>query len=404
MSNDNLLTVSVSPHIRANISIPRIMWTVVIALMPAFLGSLWFFGIRALVITLLSVIAAIATEAIIQKFIGRKVTILDGSAVITGILLAFNLPPDVPLWMPVIGSVFGIIIGKHVFGGLGYNPLNPALVGRAFLLASWPIYMTASAWLSPAQAPLRPYEKDHKGEWVQYDDMTNGSIMMCGNAILDPTSKEYIEGYTGATPLNILKAANKNIKKANKDLENPEADEKIKQSAKVKITEAKKALRFLHSTKVLWNLAVGKVGGCIGETSAILLLIGGIALIILGYADYRIVISYFATVFILALIFSGYGFKGAMFHILSGGMFLGALFMATDMVTSPNTPKGRWIFGIGCGLLTIIIRMVGGYPEGVSYSILLMNVATPLIDRYTKPKVFGVKKEKVKEKPVEAKS
>ncbi len=315
------LLVSASPHIRSGISIPKVMWMVVISLIPAFIGSVWFFGLRAVLLTVLSIASAVASEAITEKAFGRPITIKDGSAVITGILLAFNLPPGVPFWVPIVGSAFAIIIVKQLFGGLGYNFLNPALAARAFLMVSWPSLMTGK-WLAPRTGYLAGFD-----------------------------------AITQATPLNLLKNGPPSV------------------------------IPHLNSAEVLKNLFFGNVGGCIGETSALLLLIGAGVLFAYKIIDYRIPLSYIATVFILTWVLPTPA--SPLFHLLAGGLILGAFFMATDYTTTPVTPKGRWIFGIGCGVITVMIRLWGGYPEGVSYSILLMNVATPLIDRLTRPRRFG---------------
>jgi len=315
------LLVSASPHIRSDISIPKVMWMVVISLIPAFIGSVWFFGLRAVLLTVLSIASAVASEAITEKAFGRPITIKDGSAVITGILLAFNLPPGVPFWVPIVGSAFAIIIVKQLFGGLGYNFLNPALAARAFLMVSWPSLMTGK-WLAPRTGYLGGFD-----------------------------------AITQATPLNLLKNGPPSV------------------------------IPHLNSAEVLKNLFFGNVGGCIGETSALLLLIGAGVLFAYKIIDYRIPLSYIATVFILTWVLPTPA--SPLFHLLAGGLILGAFFMATDYTTTPVTPKGRWIFGIGCGVITVMIRLWGGYPEGVSYSILLMNVATPLIDRLTRPRRFG---------------
>lgn len=335
-----LLLVSSSPHIRDDVSVPRIMYSVLIALLPALVGSVYFFGFRALWLILIAVATAVMTEALLQKVMGRPVTVTDGSAIITGTLLAFNLPGGVPYWMPAVGSAFAIAIGKMVFGGLGYNPLNPALLGRAFLLASWPVHMTT--------------------DWI-------------------PTTSGTMTGFdtvTRATPLNLLK-------EAHRALADPGATAD-------KITQAREAIEQLSTAS--GNLFWGNVSGCIGETSAVLLLLGAAYLLYKKYIDWRIPFLYIASVALLTWIFSGTGaaFSGdPLFHVLAGGLVLGAFFMATDMVTTPVTVKGRYIFGIGCGFLTVVIRLWGGYPEGVSYSILLMNGFTPLIDRWTRPKRFG---------------
>lgn len=328
-----LFTVSASPHISGRGNIDWAMRLVVIALMPAFVFSVYLYGLQALLITIVCIAACIATETVMQKMLGKPVTITDGSALLTGLLLAFNLPPGVPLWLPVVGSVFAIVFAKQLFGGLGYNFVNPALAGRAFLMASWPSLMT-KAWLPP----------------------TGGTL-------------SGIDGVTSATPLTLLK--------------NPSNFGSID----VLIPQ-------LNELGTLKNLFVGRIGGCIGETSALLLLIGGLFLIIIGIVDYRIVVGYLLSFTVLALVVPTRAH--VFFHLFSGGLFLGVFFMATDWVTSPVSKKGRWVFGVGCGVLTILIRVWGGYPEGVSYSILLMNVFTPVIDRFTRERIFGERK-KVKE-------
>ncbi len=339
--------VSASPHVRQNTSIQKVMFGVVIALVPAVVGSVYFYGLRALLLILLSCLAALVTEGVIQRLRGVPVTMGDGSALVTGILLAFNIPPGVPWWMPVVGSVFAIAIGKQVFGGVGYNPLNPALLGRAFLLASWPVQMT-TAWLP-----------SHGG--------TLSGLTLKG-----------VDVVTQATPLAVMRKVTEIIGDPN--------------STTHQIVQAREVLADLGSSESIANLFTGAVGGCIGETSAILLLIGAAYLMYKHYIEWRIPSTYILTVVILMWVFGGPSglFTGnALFHFLAGGLILGAFYMATDMVTSPVSPRGMIIFGVGCGVLTSVIRLIGGYPEGVSYSILLMNVATPLIDRHTRPKKFG---------------
>ena len=340
-TNEKLFVVTSSPHLRDTDSVSKIMWTVNIALLPAIVISVYFFGPKALWITLLSVFAAVATEGIIQKLSKKPLRIYDGSAVITGILLSFNVPASVPWWMPIVGSVFAIAIVKELFGGLGYNILNPALAARAFLLASWPVQMTAS-WIAPR----------------------GGTI-------------SGIDAITSATPLNLLKQSGKII--ASPEKFDP-----------AQVQAAQNAIAKLSSSYS--NLLIGNVGGCIGETSVIALLIGALILFYRHAIDWRIPFSYIGSVAVLAWVMGGTEglFTGNwIFHILSGGLILGAFFMATDMATSPLAARGQIIFGIGCGILTVAIRVWGGYPEGVSYSILLMNLTVPLIDRYTVPKVFG---------------
>jgi electron transport complex protein RnfD len=321
--------------------VKSVMYAVVLAMVPACVGAVYFFGLRALFIIVFASAAALLTEFVLQKATGKKVTIADGSALITGMLLAFNVPPGVPYWLPVAGSVFAIAIAKIPFGGLGYNPLNPALVGRAFLVASWPVYMTA-AWVPPSRGTLSG-----------------------------------INAITEATPLGVYRMSNLIL-----------AD---RAAGADQIAKATEYLNELYSVSSLKNLFFGNVGGCIGETSALLLLVGAAYLMIRGIINWRIPGTYIGTVAVLMFILGGRGaFTGnVLFQVLSGGLILGAFFMATDMVTSPVTPRGQIIFGVGCGLLTSIIRLKGGYPEGVSYSILIMNITVPLIDRFTRPRKFG---------------
>ncbi len=333
--------VSSSPHIFDHESVPKIMYSVSIALLPAAAGAVYFFGLRALWIMVIGIVAAIVTEAALCKLTKKPLTISDGSALLTGLLLTFNVSAQVPLWMPAIGSIFAIAVGKFVFGGLGFNPMNPALLGRAFLLASWPTHMT------------------------------NFNIIPRNGTISG------IDVITGATPLNVLKTCKGILQ--NSSLYPLE-----------RVNEAKQA--WIELSGSVGNLFWGNVGGCLGETSVFLLLIGAAFLLYKRYIGWKIPFSYIGTVALLSWIFGGKEglFTGyVLFHILSGGLILGAFFMATDMVTSPVTFWGRIIFGIGCGVITVLIRQVGGYPEGVSYSILLMNLLTPLLDRWTRPRVFG---------------
>lgn len=342
---DKKFFVSSSPHVFADDSIPKIMYTVVLSLVPAGIGAVYFFGARVLWIMLIAIVTAVATEALLQKMIKVVFTPWDGSAMLTGILLAYNLAPSVPLWLPAVGSFFAIAVGKMVFGGLGYNPMNPALLGRAFLLASWPTHMTIFANAVP------------RGGTVSGIDMM-----------------------TTATPLNVLKTAQGIL--AQPQQYTPE-----------QTREAGEAIGKLYDS--LDKLFIGQIGGCIGETSVILLLIGAAYLMYKRYIGWKIPFSYVGTVALLSWLFGGTEglFTGnPLFHILSGGLILGAFYMATDMVTSPVTFQGRIYFGVGCGIITFLIRRVGGYPEGVSYSILLMNLLTPLLDRWTRPKVFGGRK------------
>jgi len=311
MENSRFL-VSSSPHIRSGETTQKIMLDVIIALMPALLAGVFYFGLNALTLTAVAVAFAVATEAVMQKILGKPVTVNDLSAVVTGILIAFNVPVTLPLWMVAVGSIFAIAIAKQCFGGLGYNFINPALAARAMLLASWPVRKTG---------------------WV-----ATGA-----------------DAVSTATPLAILKGGE----------------------------AAGQALPGL------WDMFIGNIGGCIGETSVLALIIGGAYLLYRRVISYRIPLVYIATVAVLSFLFGGFDADTMIYNILAGGLFLGAIFMATDYSTSPMSPKGQIIFAIGCGFLTSLIRFYGGYPEGVSYSILIMNVATPLIDKYTMPRKFG---------------
>jgi len=334
--------VSGSPHIQTADSIPRIMYTVILTLVPAGIGAVYFFGLRALLIVIVAMISAVVTEAVAQAMMKRPLRISDGSALLTGLLVGYNVPVSVPLWMPAVGSLFAIAVGKMVFGGLGYNPMNPALLGRSFLLASWPTHMTIFRSAIPR----------------------GGTI-------------SGIDIMTEATPLNILKNSQVILKNPN--------DYTAEQLA-----QASDAIGKLYDS--IDTLFIGRIGGCLGETSVVLLLIGASYLMYKRYIGWKIPFTYIGTVALLSWIFGGTAglFSGnPLFHVLSGGLILGAFYMATDMVTTPITFKGRILFGIGCGVITVVIRQIGGYPEGVSYSILLMNLVTPLLDRWTRPKVFG---------------
>lgn len=302
---DRKLVVSSSPHLKSPESIQSIMVDVLVALFPAALMAVFLFGYHALVTMVVAMVAAMVTEAIIL----RKGNLFgDGSAAVTGLLLAMTLPPAPPWWVVVIGSVVAVGIGKHLFGGVGNNIFNPALVGRAVLVVSWGAHVAGDVWMRPA-----PF-----------------------NFTADVV--------TEATPL------------------------------------ASKAAE-------LGDLFIGTVSGCLGETSALALIIGGIWLYHRGHIDWRIPGAFIVLVFVLGL-FDG-GFNMGLYHVLAGGVLIGALFMATDMVTSPVTPVGKLIFGAGCGLITMVIRLFGAYPEGVMFSILLMNSLTPIIDNLTLPKRFG---------------
>lgn len=319
------LILSSSPHIHSGESIASTMHTVILALLPACLVGIYYFGLPALSVIILATVSCLIFEAAAQKAMKKKVTIYDGSAALTGILLAMNMPPSSPWWMVILGSLIAIGMGKHIYGGLGYNPFNPALVARVVLLISFPVQMTT--WTMP-----KP-------------------LLGSGDAV------------TGATPLGLIKESI--MKHGNIDA----------------IKDLSEGALFL-----------GNMGGSLGEVSAIAIILGAALLFYKGYITWHIPVSFIGSSFVFAGIFwviDPTRYADPFFHILTGGIMLGAFFMATDYVTSPMSGKGMIIFGAGCGLITMIIRLWGGYPEGVSFAILLMNSATPLIDRYTVPKRFG---------------
>lgn len=315
------LTVSASPHIRSEESIPKIMWSVNAALAPAALFSVYNFGMPAAVNLILCIAVCVFTEWFILKWQEKPMVINDGSAFMTGLLLAMNIPATLPWYMPVFGSIVAVGIAKHTMGGLGYNIFNPALVGRAFLLASWPIAMTT--WPTPQSMTAK------------------------------------LDAVTAATPLGVLKL---------------QGYEKM-------------VAVFGDKTDMYKSMLLGLRGGSLGETSALLLLLGGIFLIIRGYIHWQMPVCMIGTVGILTAIAG----QDPVFHMMSGGLILGAFYMATDMVTTPTTIKGQIIFAMGAGALTVLIRLKGGYPEGVCYAILLMNCLTPLIDRFVRPVKYGTR-------------
>ena len=324
----NKLTLSGSPHVHGEMTVKAIMWGVVIALIPAFLVSCWYFGFNALLITFVAIVSCVGFEYVIQKFVMKMdPSITDGSAVVTGLLLAFNVPSSLPWWQMVIGSMVAIGIAKMSYGGLGKNPFNPALAGRVFMLISFPVDMTS--WPIPVQ------------NWFTIDALT------------------------GPTSLGILKEG----------LANGE-------------TLSQLSVKLPTYT----NLFIGQVGGSLGEVSAAALIIGGIYMLYRKIITWHIPVAYIAT----TVLFTGIlwmvnpeQYIDPIFHILAGGLLLGAIFMATDMVTSPMTNKGMIVYGLGCGVLTVLIRVWGSYPEGVSFAILIMNAVVPLINKGFKPSRFG---------------
>ena len=327
------LIVSVSPHVRGKETVARIMWTVNLSLLPAFIMSVYYFGPLAAYVTGLCIVTAVLAEHIYQISLKKKSSIGDGSAFLTGLLLGLNLPPSVPFYIPIIGSLIAVVITKLLFGGLGYNIFNPALIGRAFLLISFPKLLTS--WSAPT------------AKFIALDAKTT------------------------ATPLGILK------------------EEGISHLIQV----------FGDKASLYKSLLLGSTGGSLGETSVIALLIGAALLLYRGYITWHIPFSFLATVAVMGWALGGQNglFTGdPVIHLLSGGLMLGAFFMATDYVTCPTVKKGQILFGIGCGAITMLIRLKGGFPEGVMFAILLMNCFAPLIDRGVKTKLFGAIKEQKK--------
>lgn len=325
----SLLTVSGSPHVQTQESVSKIMYGVVLSLIPAMLVSFYFFGLSAILVTLTAILSCLFFEYIIQKYLIKgPLTIFDGSALITGVLLAFIVPANLPLWMVVIGSLVAIGMGKMTFGGLGKNIFNPALVGRVFLMISFPVEMTV-------------YPK--------------------------PTafSTQLTDVITGPTPLSVVKEG---------------------------IAEGSSASDMLSQVPDYMALMLGNMGGSIGEVSAIAILLGGLYMLLRKIITWEIPTAYIGSV----IVFSGAlwlinpeAYVNPLFHLITGGLMLGALYMATDMVTSPMSKMGMIVYGIGCGFLTIMIRVFGAYPEGVAFAILIMNAFVPLINRGMKPQRFG---------------
>jgi electron transport complex protein RnfD len=315
--------ISSSPHIRNKHTTQKIMRDVLIGLLPAAIAAIYFFGARALMLMVASVAAAMLAEYVWQKANKQRVTVQDLSAAVTGVLLAFNIPASAPVWMPIIGAIFAIIVAKQLFGGLGHNFINPALAARGALMASWPGHMT--------------------------------------NFV-----KPGVDAVSSATPLGMMKAG----------------------------TPFAEVASQFHLTDVF----LGNIPGCLGEVSALLLFLGGLYLIVRKVIRPRIPVAMLGTMLIAIWVFGGENglcsasFSYVIYQLCSGGAMLGAFFMATDYATTPVTAKGQWIFGIGAGLIAVIIRVWGAYPEGVSYAILLMNVAAPLIEKLTRQSPLGVQK------------
>lgn len=332
-ASDPRLLLRAAPLLHQSLTTATAMREVILALLPAILAALWFFGLGALLLILTSVAGALATEWLFTPPERRIQALSDGSGVLTGLLLALSLPPGLPLWMAFLGAVVGMGLGKVIWGGLGGNWFNPALIGRAFLLGTFPIAMTT--W-HPPQA--------------------SGQFFQLLPGLLTPPflHPQVHDALSSATPLGLMK--------------------------------------FEHQPTGFGDLLLGSTAGSLGETSGLLLLLGGIYLLTRRIIDWRIPLAIFASAALFASLLyltDGARFPGPWQTLFSGGLMLGAIYMATDPVTSPMTPLGIWIFGVGIGVLVVLIRVFGGLPEGVMYAILLMNAATPLIDRLTQPRVFG---------------
>lgn len=327
-----LLTVSGSPHVHADQPVQKIMWGVVIALVPAYLVSLWYFGLGALIASVVAVASCLAVEYVVARYILKQApTIWDGSAVVTGLLLAFNVPSNIPWWQLLIGSIFAIAVAKMSFGGLGKNPFNPALAGRVFMLISFPVDMTS--WPLPLQ---------------------NRFVL--------------VDALTGPTSLGIVKEGVKN---------------------------GETLTQLSAQLPSQLDMFVGGIGGSLGEVSALALLIGGVYMLYKKIITWHIPVSYLLTVVLftgILWLIDPLTYIDPVFHLLAGGLMLGAIFMATDMATSPMTWQGMLLYGFGCGVLTVLIRVWGAYPEGVSFAILIMNAVTPLINKGFRPTRFGINK------------
>ena len=332
------LLLSTSPFLKRPVDTPMIMRHVIYSLIPVMLAAVYFFGLSAVLVLLACIAGCLLAEwSFTRGGSLKRNTIMDGSAVVTAILLALTLPPGLPLWMAFLGGVVAILIGKILFGGLGQNVFNPSLTGRAFLQACFPVALTT---------------------WSPYGNLGQFFVLRGENLSLPFLAPKY-DALTSATPLAMMKFDS-------------------------------------HPTAVS-DLLFGSTAGSLGETAGILILLGGAYLAYRRFLEWRVPVGIFATVFIFATILHGVNperFPSGMFHLFSGGLMLGAVFMATDPVTSPVTPRGAWIFAVGVGVLVVTIRQFGGLPEGVMYSILLMNAFTPLIDRVTQPRIYGAWKDK----------
>ena len=393
----NPMLVTSSPHIRTSDTTRRIMWTVVVALLPALLAGGYYFGWRAMYVSGLSVLAAMVSEAICQMIRKKPINVTDGSAIITGLLVAFCMPATVRWFVPVVGSAAAIVLAKHVFGGLGHNIWNPALVGRALVHNSFPVDMNPSSYPIIRTSP-------GEGLWGQVMDVFHRFTIDVGSAVNPIVAETSPDVISGASPLAIIK---RNLIYA------PEQLGEAAQSLPEKFEVVFQRLDFSAAQPVdLMHAFVGNIGGNIGEVSALLLLAGAVLLFARRVISWHVPVVYIASFAVLmavlplplgadrqwvwgaAMMGGAAGWNYVLMHLLTGGLMLGALYMATDMVTSPMTGKGLIIFAAGCGVLTALIRLYGAFPEGVSYAILLMNTTVPIIDRWTRPRTFGTRKSK----------
>lgn len=327
---DPKLVIQAAPFLKQGLTTPQAMLDVIYALIPITIASIWFFGISVLFVLMASIAGAVGTEWLFSKASHRGESLRDGSAMLTGLLLGLTLPPSLPLWMAFLGGVVGVGLGKTIWGGLGNNLFNPALLGRAFLLANFPNAMTT--WTAGS----------------------SGFFDLHASHFAIPFMQSDVDAVTSATPLGLMK--------------------------------------FEQQETPWLDLIIGSTPGSFGETCGLLIILSGIYLILRRSIDWRIPAAILTTV----VIFSGLLFQldstrypDPLFAVFSGGLLLGTFFMATDPVTSPLTPKGAWLFGIGIGIIVVLIRVFGGFPEGVMYAILLMNATVPLIERYTQPRAFG---------------
>lgn len=399
-------SVLFSPHIHSPLNLKRVMWDVVIALIPASIAAVYFFGMSAARIMAVSTLTAVLTEVLMNLLMKKKITVLDGSAVITGLLFAFNLPPASPWYVIVFGSVFAVAIVKWAFGGLGQNIMNPALGGRIFVLSAWAGTMinnwspTIRSFIDRGQsfAVATQSSLDAVSSASPLNDL-KGSYELVGDAATSASA--YVADAVTTTTVqlsNMITHLGDSTVVVSNSLTNAATQmiSNLPAAADTAATVAAKAGAFGYS---YWDMFIGNIPGCIGETSAFALLIGLIYLVVRKVLPVPVIpVLYIGLVAFFSWMLGGIPlgegwFAGdALYHILGGGLFLGAIFMATDYVTSPMTPQGTVIFSFFLALLTVIIRLWGGYPEGVSYSIVLMNLFVPIIDRAFKPKIYGTSK------------